>query len=137
MSKEKGDNVTTRASRGRLGLVCVVVLAAVMAFAALGGTSLAGGLANTPKPGKAQYAPGQYANGAKVTVCHKGKVTIRISVAALKAHKAHGDEVGACAQTSAAAKAKKAKKAANDEDENESSASNAGNGNGKAKGKKK
>ena len=78
-----------------------------MAFAVIGGTSLAAGLA---KPTKAQYGPGQYNNAAKVTVCHKAKVTIRIAEAALPAHTAHGDTVGTCAQAAAAkAKAKQAK----------------------------
>jgi hypothetical protein len=45
-----------------------VALGAVLVFAAIGGTRLAGGLAK----GKAQYAPGQYTfSEKKVTVCHK------------------------------------------------------------------
>jgi hypothetical protein len=125
--------VTTRASRGRLGLATVVALGTVVAFAALGGTSLAGDLAKKPKPAKAQYAPGQYANGAKVTICHKGKVTIRISVAALKAHVKHpATTLGPCPESAAAAAttAKKGKKAAN---ENVSSQSNASSGKKKNK----
>lgn len=36
----------------------------------------------------------------KVTICHKGKVTITISESALKAHQAHGDSMGACSGNS-------------------------------------
>jgi hypothetical protein len=32
----------------------------------------------------------------KITICHKGGVTITIDVAALDAHLAHGDAIGAC-----------------------------------------
>ena len=35
-------------------------------------------------------------DGEKITICHKGKNTISISVAALPAHLAHGDTVGQC-----------------------------------------
>ena len=80
----------------------------MFAFAAVGGTGLAGGLA---KPGKAQYAAGQYKNSdKKATICHKGKVTIRVSINALPAHKQHGDDVGMCPAL-AAAKAKAVKAA--------------------------
>jgi hypothetical protein len=79
----------------------------VVAFAAIGGTGLAGGLA---KPAKAQYGgPGQYQYNAKVTVCHKDKVTIRISINAWPAHEAHGDAMGSCTAAARAAKAKQAK----------------------------
>jgi len=84
--------VTERRYARRLGATVTVALAAVVAFAVIGGTGLAGGLA---KPFKAQYGPGQYAG--KVTVCHKGWVTIRISVNAWPAHRdRHGDSMGPC-----------------------------------------
>jgi hypothetical protein len=112
---------------------------AVVAFAVLGGTSFAGEAAKKPKPAKAQY--GQYNNASKVTLCHKGKVTIRVGAPAVKAHQAHGDEVGACATTSSsssASKAKKGKKADGAGTESTTSAtSSPGQGNGKAKGKNK
>lgn len=109
-------------SRGRLAGTAIVAVGAVLVFAVIGGTGLAGGLA---KPGKAQYAPGQYQSSEKkVTVCHKGKVTIRISVNALPAHLAHGDSIGLCPAL-AAAKANAAAAAA---------AGSAGKGKGKAKG---
>ena len=94
----------------RLGITVAVAFGAVAAFAAIGGTGLAGGLA---KPSKAQYGPGQYQNPGKVTICHKGKVTIRVSVRALPAHEAHGDTIGPCSAAGAAkVKAAKAAKAA-------------------------
>ena len=136
----------------RLGMTVAVALGAVVAFAAVGGTGFAGSLA---KPSKTQYAPGQYVNPGKVTICHKGKVTIRVSMRALPAHEAHGDDVGSCAAVAAKAKAAKAKaKAAKAKakaakapetdasaDASSSAASGRGNGkgngngNGKAKGK--
>jgi hypothetical protein len=122
-----------RVSRRRLGGAAIVALGAVLVFAAIGGTGLAGGLA---KPGKAQYAPGQYTfSEKKVTVCHKGKVTIRISVNALPAHRSHGDSMGLCPAL-AAAKAKAAKAAESDDQsgETDTSAAGHGKGNGKANG---
>jgi hypothetical protein len=124
--------------RTRLLTSVVVAFVAVVAFAAIGGTGLAGSLA---KPSKAQYAPGQYNNPGKVTICHKQKVTIRVSTRALPAHEAHGDTVGTCAAAASAAKAKaaaakaaaKAAKAA----AKAQSESSAQGGQGKAKGKNK
>ena len=90
-------------------MAVTVAFGAVVAFAAIGGSGLAGSLA---KPVKAQYAPGQYVNPGKVTICHKQKVTIRVSTRALPAHQAHGDTVGSCAALRAAkAKAVQAKAA--------------------------
>lgn len=100
-----------RSSVGRLGLASVVAVSAAVAFAGLGGTGFAGGLA---KPTKAQYG-GQYHNAAKVWVCHRkgngGSVTIRPSINAWPAHEAHGDVRGVCAADAAVgATTKKAKK---------------------------
>jgi len=133
--------------RGR-GLVGVVVaLGALVTFAVFGGTGLAG---STAKPTKAQYAPGQYQNANKVTLCHKAKVTIRVSVNALPAHEAHGDVVGTCAAAAAKAKAKAKGKAKAEESATTTDAATAtggqakgngasqakgGNGNGKGNGK--
>ena len=132
--------------RGR-GLVGVVVaLGALVTFAVFGGTGLAG---STAKPTKAQYAPGQYQNANKVTLCHKAKVTIRVSVNALPAHEAHGDVVGTCASAAAKAKAKAKAKATTEESAttdaatvtggpakgNGASQAKGGNGNGKGNGK--
>ncbi len=93
-----------RRRSARLGVTIGVALGAVVAFATLGGTGLAGGLA---KPAKPQSGLGQYQYGAKVTICHKDKVTIRISINALKAHqRQHGDTIGPCAAARAAKAAK-------------------------------
>ena len=48
----------------------------------------------------------------KVTLCHKGKKTIRVAPAAVSAHLAHGDTLGACAGSKAAKRARKARKQA-------------------------
>ena len=147
------------ASPKRLGITIAVAFGAVVAFAAIGGTGFAGGLA---KPSKAQYGPGQYQNPGKVTVCHKGKVTIRISIRAWPAHQAHGDVQGTCTALAAklkagkaakaakvkaakaekkaakAAKSEKAAKSSDDETEaDEDDSESQGNGHGKAKGKNK
>ncbi|HET9242949.1 MAG TPA: hypothetical protein VFN99_05860 [Gaiella sp.] len=149
----------TRATPRRLGTTVAVAFGAVVAFAAIGGTGFAGSVV---KPSKAQYGPGQYQNPGKVTVCHKGKVTIRISMRALPAHQAHGDQVLTCAAVTAKAKAKaaakqaakanaakanaqakadkqqeKAAKKAGESAASSSTVSTPGNGNGKAKGKNK
>ena len=75
-----------------------VVAASVVAFASLGGVGLA-----QSAVGLAQY---QY--GKKVTICHKGKNTIKISTRAWPAHKRHGDTLGTCAEAKKKAQAKKA-----------------------------
>ena len=146
----------TRATPRRLGTTVAVAFGAVVAFAAIGGTGFAGSVV---KPSKAQYGPGQYQNPGKVTVCHKGKVTIRISMRALPAHEGHGDQVGSCAAVTGKAKAKakaaakqaakanaqakadkqqeKAEKKAGESAASSSAVSTPGNGNGKAKGKNK
>ena len=136
-------------SRTRLAVTSGLAAAAVLAFAAIGGTGLAAGLA---KPAKAQYGPGQYQYNAKVTVCHKGKVTIRISVNALKAHQAHDDTLGTCAAARAAKAAKlgksgKPEKAGKQQGKSSKPAKTGstatppengnGHGNGKANGKNK
>ncbi len=96
------------------GIVCV----AVLAFGVLGGTGLAGSAAKPvnaakpAKPAKPQDATGQSrtrpaGSAAKVTICQKGKVTLRISENAVAAHQArHADTLGACAAGTTAANAK-------------------------------
>ena len=92
-----------RGNRSRRGVALVAVIAAsVVAFASLGGVGLA-----QSAVGLAQY---QY--GKKVTICHKGKNTIRISTRAWPAHKRHGDTLGTCAAAKKKAHAKKAAKIA-------------------------
>lgn len=74
--------------RRRIAVTVVAAVAAASAFASLGGVGLA------------QNAIGlhQYQYGKKVTICHKGKATIRISSRAWLAHKRHGDLLGECAR---------------------------------------
>jgi hypothetical protein len=66
----------------------VVVVTAVAMFASLGGVGLA----------QSAISLAQYQYGKKVTICHKQKNTITISVRAWPAHKRHGDSQGACVQ---------------------------------------
>jgi hypothetical protein len=75
-------NRKKRLSRGALSALVVagVVLAA------------AGVLA----PAEAGPGPGKGKGREKITLCHKGKVTIRVGAPALKAHLRHGDRLGAC-----------------------------------------
>jgi hypothetical protein len=89
-----------------MGATVLIVGAAIAAFAAVGGTGLAGEFAN---PGNAQYGAGGQYHG-KVTICHKGHVTIRVAMVAwLRAHERHGDTMGPC--SAAAVKAAKLKAA--------------------------
>ncbi len=72
----------------RLASVVVVGLLSIAAFAAFGG---AGSAHTAMGPTQSQY-------GKKITICHKGKKTIRISLRAWKAHRRHGDTLGTCAE---------------------------------------
>ena len=76
--------------RSRAVAATVVAIVSIAAFATVGG--IAGGGVAKNGPGTAQYK--QYTK--KVTICHKGKKTIRISKKAWKAHEAHGDTLGPC-----------------------------------------
>ena len=96
-------------SRKRLGLRATVAVLAIVAFAAIGGPGVAGSHATADDP---KDARGQGVRPAKATVCHKGKVTIRVSTRALPAHEAHGDTAGACAAGQEADEAEAAVKAA-------------------------
>ena len=90
----------------RVGIASLVAVCAVAAFAVIGGTGLAKDLAN---PGNAQYGAGGQYHG-KVTICHKGHVTITVAMVAwLRAHQRHGDTMGPC--SAAAVKAAKIKAA--------------------------
>jgi len=89
-----------------MGATVLIVGAAIAVFAVVGGTGLAGEFAN---PGNAQYGAGGQYHG-KVTICHKGHVTIRVAMVAwLRAHERHGDTMGPC--SAAAVKAAKLKAA--------------------------
>ena len=90
----------------RVGIASLVAVCAVAAFAVIGGTGLAQELTN---PGNAQYGAGGQYHG-KVTICHKGHVTIRVAMVAwFRAHQRHGDTMGPC--SAAAVKAAKVKAA--------------------------
>ena len=89
--RQLSENNMVRAKAARMSAAAVVVVATVFAFAAMGGVGMAGGVASL-----SQYGYGQYGHGKKVTICHKGKRTIRVSVNAWPAHKRHGDVEGAC-----------------------------------------
>jgi hypothetical protein len=84
-AKPKGAHVSTQNRRSILAGLLSTIL--VVAVAALGGVGLASGSVSA--------AQNQY-SGQKVTICHKGKNTITVSQAALKAHLAHGDTLLAC-----------------------------------------
>ena len=119
--------MTTRSLRGRIAVTTSVAVTSLVAFAAIGGTGIAGG----PGSGKSQYAPG-YANGQKITVCHKGK-TIRVALVSWKGHEKHGDTKGACA----AAAPTTTKQANKSTESTTSTSSSKGKSKGKANGKSK
>lgn len=75
--------------RWRIASAVAVAVGAITAFASLGGAGLA----------QSAIGLAQYQYGKKVTTCHKGKKTIRISVRAWPAHKRHGDTEGPCVGT--------------------------------------
>jgi hypothetical protein len=81
----------------RAAVASALVVVLVLAVAALAGASP--GKGKPPgKPGKqAAPAAAQYQYGkTKVTLCHKGKVTITVGAPAVKAHLRHGDKLGHC-----------------------------------------
>ncbi len=81
----------------RIGIAAAATVSAVAVFSAAGGVGMAGGVISLHQygPGAGQYQYGKQ----KVTICHKGKRTIRISERAWPAHIRHGDPVtaGPCA----------------------------------------
>jgi len=77
----------TRRPTNRRAIAAAVAIASVVAFASLGGIGLA----------KSAIALAQYQYGKKVTICHKGKNTLTISLKAWPAHQRHGDTLGRCA----------------------------------------
>ena len=66
-----------------LRLFTCIALAALLVLS----LSATAGAKQGPKPGKGQ---------PKVTLCHKGHVTIRVGLPAVKAHLRHGDTLGPC-----------------------------------------
>jgi Mg-chelatase subunit ChlI len=103
----------------RIGLTGALSALVVVSLVVAGGVGFA----------KNSVSAGQYQYGKKVTICHKGKVTITISRSALPAHLAHGDKLGPCengkkkkqqqqeAKKKAEQKAEKAKEKAKDKSE--------------------
>ena len=85
-----------RGNLSRGAVLAAVIAASVVAFALLGGV----GQAQSAGLAQSQY-------GEKVTICHKGKNTIKISTRAWPAHQRHGDTVGTCAEAKKKALAKK------------------------------
>ena len=96
MTKSRESNL-----RRRIASAVAVAGVAITAFALLGGAGLA----------QSAIGLAQYQYGKKVTICHKGKKTIRISVRAWPAHKRHGDTEGACVGTAEKKHAKQEKHA--------------------------
>ena len=80
--RTEGVNGMLRRSNA-LRLFTGIALAALLVLS-LGATA---GAKPGPKPGKGQ---------PKVTLCHKGHVTIRVGLPAVKAHLRHGDTLGPC-----------------------------------------
>jgi 4-hydroxyphenylpyruvate dioxygenase-like putative hemolysin len=126
MSNRSPQKTTRKAFAATLALGLVLVLSV------FGGV----GFAKNPAPAQKQY-------GKKVTLCHKGKVTITVSKNAVKAHLKHGDTVGACATstttttaTTTTATATTATSKGNGHGKSEEKGNN-GNGNGADNGKGK
>jgi hypothetical protein len=73
----------------RTVLVTVASAVVLVCFWSFGGISFAGTSASAN-----QYQYDEY--HGKVTICHKGKVTIRVSLNAVQKHLEHGDTLGPC-----------------------------------------
>ena len=87
-------NHTANSRRSRVVTTIIATVVAVAAFASFGGIGLAHGVINLA----------QYQYGKKITICHKQKRTITVSVNAWPAHQRHGDTVGPCQAATAPAK---------------------------------
>ena len=87
-------NHTANSRRSRVVTTIIATVVAVAAFASFGGIGLAHGVINLA----------QYQYGKKITICHKQKRTITVSVNAWPAHQRHGDTVGPCQAATTAAK---------------------------------
>jgi hypothetical protein len=76
-----------------------LVLAAALAVLGLVSASALATAGTSDTSTTAQTSTAQTSTGraGKVTICHKGKNTLSVSVNAWPAHKAHGDTLGACA----------------------------------------
>ena len=86
-----------------LGLLAGVCLAASLLIA-LGGVAVARtSHGKPPDPSTNHGKPGKGKGRHKVTLCHKGKVTITVGAPAVPAHLKHGDTLGPCAAAPAPA----------------------------------
>jgi hypothetical protein len=114
-----------RSIRGRRRELALLVAAGLVAAGSTAGAALA---VSSAKPAKAPKAKESKAKAskqestsqAKLTLCHKGKVTIRVAATALPAHARHGDAQRACTEAELAAskaKSKEAKDKANNGDD--------------------
>jgi hypothetical protein len=103
-------SMSVKTRKRRIGIATAATVSAVAVFGAAGGTGMARGVMSVHQygPGAGQYQYGHH----KVTICHKGKRTIRISLRAWPAHQKHGDTMGPCAN--AAKHAKKAEHGKNE-----------------------
>ena len=127
--------MSERTTRGRLVIGTIGMFAAVAGFVIAVSPVLAGGVAAQATTDTGTTT-GTTAGPTKVVLCHKAKVTIKVSSNAEPAHRRHGDTVGACTHEQlkkAKAKADKVKDDHGDDDGKSKGAGN--NGNGKAKGK--
>jgi hypothetical protein len=124
---------SSRSRRSRAAGVVAVAIASLVAFASLGGVGLA----------QSAIGLAQYQYGKKITICHKGKNTIRISVRAWPAHKRHGDTEGACVTKTAKKQGKPSKEhgknaaAPAGSAPSQNTADHRGNGKGNGKGNSK
>lgn len=71
------------------GIACLALAAVALAGVAVAGLG-------PSAAAQYQYPPAEEQYGKKALVCHKGKKTLRIGKAALRAHLRHGDRVGRC-----------------------------------------
>ena len=117
-------NHTTNNRRSRVMVTIAATIAAVAAFASLGGIDLANGVINLA----------QYQYGKKITICHKNKVTITVSLKAWPAHQRHGDTVGSCQASSGTSKPAGNTGTAGTAGKQGSQGSGKGQGNGNGKG---
>lgn len=118
-------------SRRRLALGAAGTMAAMVGFA----IAVAPGLADAAGSSAAtETGTGTTESPAKAVLCHKSKVTIRVSTNAWPAHHRHGDTMGACTHAQLV-KAKQTKQAKDDQERE--AGEDEGPGKGKARGTSK
>jgi outer membrane biosynthesis protein TonB len=90
---DKEPDVREKRRTHRLIAASVAGSVAIVVFAVLGGVGLAQSAIALVQY---QYGPSVQGQAGKVTICHKAKNTISISVNAWPAHERHGDVEGEC-----------------------------------------